>query len=72
MIDLKKPIKLDRADAWRTYSGGSLIDKLHGIEDSADTNFPEEWIISTVRARNSGREDIVEGLSMVSETEVGS
>jgi mannose-6-phosphate isomerase len=70
MIDLKKPIRLDRAGAWRTYSGGSLIDKLHGIEGSADTNFPEEWIMSTVRARNSGREDVVEGLSMVSGSDV--
>ncbi len=70
MIDITKPIKLDRAGAWRTYTGGSLIDKLHGIENSRDTNFPEEWIMSTVRARNSGREDIVEGLSMVSGTEI--
>lgn len=70
MIDLTKPIKLDRTGAWRTYTGGSLINKLHGIESSRDTNFPEEWIMSTVRARNSGREDIVEGLSMVSGTEV--
>ena len=66
MIDVTKPIKLDRAGAWRTYSGGSLIDRLHGIEGSKDTNFPEEWIMSTVRARNSCREDIVEGLSMIS------
>ncbi len=70
MIDLKKPVKLDRAGAWRTYTGGSLIDKLHGIENTADTNFPEEWIMSTVAARNSGREHIVEGLSMVSGTDV--
>ena len=70
MIDVTKPIRLDRAGAWRTYSGGSLIDKLHGIEGSTDTNFPEEWIMSTVRARNSGREDIVEGLSMISGSEV--
>ena len=70
MIDITKPIKLDRAGAWRTYSGGSLIDKLHGIVNSEDTNFPEEWIMSTVRARNSGREDIVEGLSMVSGSDV--
>lgn len=68
MIDLKKPIKLDRASAWRTYTGGSLIARLHG-EVRADDNFPEEWIMSTVCARNSGREHIVEGLSMVSGSE---
>ena len=70
MIDLKKPIRLERAGAWRTYTGGSLIDALHGIEGSEDTNFPEEWIMSTVRARNSGREEIVEGLSMVADTDI--
>ena len=40
MIDLSKPIKLDRAGAWRTYSGGKLIDAIHGIKNSTDTNFP--------------------------------
>ncbi|MBR6573176.1 MAG: mannose-6-phosphate isomerase [Clostridia bacterium] len=70
MINLKKPIKLKRAGAWRTYTGGSLIDALHGIKDTEDTNFPEEWIMSTVRARNSGREDIVEGISFVDGTEI--
>ncbi len=70
MIDLKKPIKLSRTGAWRTYTGGSLIDALHGINDAEDTNFPEEWIMSTVRARNSGREDIVEGISFVNGTDI--
>lgn len=70
MIDLTKPVKLDRAGAWRTYTGGSMIDRLHGLDNREDTNFPEEWIMSTVRARNSGREHIVEGLSMVSGTEI--
>ena len=65
-VDFKKPIKLDRAAAWRTYVGGSLIERLYGNDGMPDTNFPEDWIMSTVRARNAGREDIVEGLSMVS------
>ncbi len=63
--DIRRPVRLSRAGAWRTYIGGSLIEKLHGNPDAPDTNFPEEWILSTVRARNAGREDIVEGLSMV-------
>ena len=33
MIDLKKPIKLKRTGAWRTYTGGSLIDALHGMDN---------------------------------------
>lgn len=68
MIDYTKPIKLDKAAAWRSYVGGSLIAKIHG-EERADDHFPEEWIMSTVQARNSGREHIVEGLSMVSGSE---
>ena len=59
-----KPIKLESARAWRTYLGGKLIDELHGVENPQDSNFPEEWLMSTVQARNSGREDIVEGLSI--------
>lgn len=56
------PIKLTASRAWRTYTGGSQIDKIHGIDNSKDTQFPEEWIMSTVAARNPGREDIVEGI----------
>lgn len=59
-----KPVKLKSARAWRTYLGGKLIDELHNMPDAKDSNFPEEWLMSTVRARNSGREDIVEGLSI--------
>lgn len=58
-----KPIKLCAERAWRTYLGGKLIEKLHGNIGACDTNFPEEWLMSVVRAKNPGREDIVEGLS---------
>lgn len=63
------PIRLDSARAWRTYIGGSLLDALHGNPAGEDTNFPEEWIMSVVQARNSGRENIAEGLSRIQETE---
>ena len=56
------PVRLLPAGAWRTYMGGSLLAQLHGRE-AADSHFPEEWLLSTVQARNAGREDIVEGLS---------
>ena len=59
-----QPIRLLPARAWRTYLGGKMIDRLHGEQNPADSNFPEEWLMSTVCARNAGREDIVEGLSM--------
>ena len=69
-INLKRPVKLDRTGAWRTYLGGKLIEQLHGNQNAEDSNFPEEWIMSTVTARNSGREHIVEGLSKVSGTDI--
>lgn len=57
-------IKLTNERAWRTYIGGSLIDRLHGNEDGKDNHFPEEWIMSITECRNSGREDVKnEGMS---------
>ena len=69
-VSLSQPIKLRMATAWRTYTGGSKIRELHGMKGTADDNFPEEWIMSTVRARNSGREDIVEGISMLADEDI--
>ena len=57
------PVKLTSPRVWRTYVGGSRIDAIHGIGNSPDGQFPEEWIMSTVNARNVGREHITdEGL----------
>ena len=65
------PVKLSSARAWRTYVGGSQIDKIHGIPERGDSQFPEEWIISTVIARNSGREAFSnEGLNFVEGTNI--
>ncbi len=65
MIDKKSlttPIELMPARAYRTFLGGSLIDKMHG-KNCEDNHFPEEWISSCTQAINIGREDIIEGLS---------
>ncbi|MCC6306836.1 MAG: hypothetical protein IT545_16830, partial [Rhodobacteraceae bacterium] len=49
---------------WRGYTGGALLERLHGRPAGEDTHFPEEWIASTTRAINPGREHIAdEGLS---------
>lgn len=52
------PVKLTSPRVWRTYQGGSQIDAIHGIPDGQDSQFPEEWIMSVVNARNAGREHI--------------
>lgn len=70
-IDLYSPIKITPARAWRTYLGGKQIDELHGNFASTDGHFPEEWIMSTVTARNAGREMYTEeGLSFIDSTEI--
>lgn len=54
------PVKLTSPRVWRTYLGGSQIDAIHGIRDGEDNQFPEEWIMSVVTARNAGREHITD------------
>ncbi len=57
-----QPIKLEPERAWRTYLGGKMIDDFHS-KVTEDSNFPEEWLMSIVSAKNPGREHIVEGMS---------
>ncbi len=59
------PLKFDSCRVWRTYMGGRLIDAFHGNEEGEDTHFPEDWIGSTVRANNLGRESVIEGYTMI-------
>lgn len=58
-------IKFSANRVWRTYQGGKLLDTIEGKEAPQDSSFPEDWIGSTVEARNVGREHISEGLAMV-------
>ena len=65
-----KPLKLTSPRVWRTYLGGSLIDAIHGLPEGTDSQFPEEWIMSVVNARNVGREHILdEGLCYLDGTQ---
>ena len=51
---------------WRTYPGGMKLDRMEGKANPEDTHFPEDWIGSTTRAVNKGREHLTEeGLSKV-------
>lgn len=64
-MDFKKKVfKLKSTRVWRTYFGGMEIEKWQGLPNPQDGEFPEEWVASTVVARNPGREHIEgEGLS---------
>jgi len=59
----QKLIKFSANRVWRTYPGGKILDQLEGKQQPEDSHFPEDWIGSTTRAVNPGREDIAEGLS---------
>jgi len=50
---------------WRTYQGGRCLDALAGAAQPADSHFPEDWVASTTRAINAGRESVREGVSPV-------
>jgi mannose-6-phosphate isomerase len=62
---MNQVIKFTANRVWRTYQGGMLLDTIEGKETPKDSSFPEDWIGSTVEARNIGREHISEGLAMV-------
>jgi mannose-6-phosphate isomerase len=48
---------------WRTYQGGRSLDALAGVAAPVDSHFPEDWVASTTRAINAGREQLREGIS---------
>ena len=60
-----KLIPLPPNRVWRTYQGGRTLDRLGGASTPLDSHFPEDWLASTTRAANPGREGFVEGVSAV-------
>lgn len=60
-----KLILLPPNRVWRTYPGGRTLDALASAAAPADTHFAEDWIASTTRASNAGREQVAEGVSSV-------
>jgi mannose-6-phosphate isomerase len=64
---IKSPMLLAPNRVWRMYSGGAMIDRLQGAEHPRDSEYPEEWVGSTVQAVNPGSHSRVgEGLAVVS------
>lgn len=53
---------------WRSYYGGSVLRAFRGQPDTKDDHFPEDWLASTVLARNGkNSQSAVEGLSRISD-----
>lgn len=61
----EKILRLPPNRVWRTYSGGLILDRMEGRPAPADGPFPEDWLGSTVRAINPGRDAKDEGLARV-------
>jgi mannose-6-phosphate isomerase len=71
IVNYTNPVKLKPARAWRTYIGGSRLDLLHGSSHQCSGHYPEEWIMSTVSARNAGQEKLgEEGLSFLENSDL--
>jgi mannose-6-phosphate isomerase len=56
-MEIPEIILLPPNRVWRTYTGGRELDLLEGKLQQTDTHFPEDWIASTTRAINKGREE---------------
>lgn len=65
MSHRQKLVLLPQTRVWRTYQGGRTLDRLAGVPAPQDSHFPEDWIASTTRAVNPGRDQLVEGVSQV-------
>jgi len=65
-VKIPNIIPLGANRVWRTYLGGKSLDILEGKENPGDSHFPEDWIGSTTKANNKGREHLEnEGLSSI-------
>lgn len=62
-----RPIFFKRNRVFRVYQGGKLFHDFFG-DPAEDSNYPEEWVASQVRALNSGRDSETEGLSFIEGT----
>ena len=63
----RRPFVLLPTRVWRTYRGGAFLDRIEGRPDPSDSNMPEDWVGSAVRATNPARpggEIADEGLCM--------
>lgn len=63
------PLFFERNRVYRVYLGGYLFSDLLG-DRKEDSNYPEEWIASTVHAINDKSAGEKEGLSVIEGTEV--
>ncbi len=57
---------------WRSYAGGRVLRTFRGLGESQDNHFPEDWLASTIRARNGhNAQGPDEGLSRLGHSAAG-
>ncbi len=62
------PFKFKSNRVRRSYSGGYGIDKMRGVEQPSDGEYPEDWIASAVSAFARPGESVDAGLSVVDDS----
>jgi len=60
MINYQQPFLIRPNRVWRTYQGGAILEQWSGVDQPADSHFPEDWVGSATRAVNPGREHLTE------------
>lgn len=58
------PIFFEKNRVFRVYTGGKLFADFFS-DDSTESNYPEEWVVSAVHALNDGSTDEHEGISKI-------
>ncbi len=65
--EVQPALQLGPNPVWRSYCGGSVLRAFRGQPGTPDDHFPEDWLASTVLARNGeNSRGVTEGLSRVS------
>lgn len=64
MNEWERPLFFEKNRVWRVYTGGALFSGFFG-DDSTDGFEPEEWVASSVRAKNKVCRGEKEGVSRI-------
>jgi len=68
--ELLGAVELGPNPVWRSYCGGRVLRAFRGQSATADDHFPEDWLASTVLARNGkNSQRASEGLSRISDAD---
>lgn len=68
---MKYILKMNDNRVRRNYTGGKLIEEIKGNPSPEDSDRPEEWLCSTVVAKNPGLPDVEnEGLSYTTVSDI--